>query len=104
MAGMRPLGFIFKNQLFGELTLFVYPPSDRAERRVAIAAYSSFWILVEMFIGSSLYCRPSSSRVMDALMPLGVGQLYRVSGAMVEYWAVGTDNDSAASLEAARGL
>lgn len=57
-----------------------------------------------MFIGSSLYCRPSSSRVMDALMPLGVGQLYRVSGAMVEYWAVGTDNDSAASLEAARGL
>ena len=37
-------------------------------------------------------------------MPLGVGQLYRVSGAMVEYWAVGTDNDSAASLEAARGL
>lgn len=35
-------------------------------------------------------------------MPFGVGQLYRVSGAMVEYRAVDTGTGIAASLEAAR--
>lgn len=99
MAGMRPLGFIFKNQLLGVnfvclFVCFLYLGPWRA--------YSSFWMLVEMFIGLILYCRPSSSSVMDALMPFGVGQLYRVSGAMVEYRVVDTGTGIAASLEAAR--
>lgn len=31
-----------------------------------------------MSIGTSLYGRPNSSRVIEALIPLGVGQLYKV--------------------------
>lgn len=49
---------------------------DRIDYR--LFAYSSFCILVAILIGSSLYGTPSSSRVMEALMPFGVGQEYRV--------------------------
>lgn len=41
-----------------------------------------------MLIGSSLYGSPSSSRVMEALVPFGVGQEYNVMlGGMAEWGA-----------------
>lgn len=40
-------------------------------------------MFVPMFMGTVLYERPSSSRAIEALMPFGVGQLYRVMSDMV---------------------